>query len=451
MTHDEGPRKRAFSFRDAPGAALDVLGRTIASMRRPQRTAAAGRRTLVTPTTADARTARSARRAWLGVALAVAVAVDVVAPPVRAADAPGPRPDPKAVVDAVVVPWMAADDIPGMAVGLVVDGRTVVFDYGVASRASRAPVDASTLFEIGSISKTLTSTLASDAQVRGELAWSDPVRRFLPSLAGTPFGDVPLVALATHTAGGFPLQLPDDVVDDASLLAYLRAWRPTEPVGTVRRYANAPIGMLGRVVAARIDRPYADLLDDRILRPLGMTSTFVDVPASARARYAQGHAKDGRPVRLSPAPLAAEAYGIRTTAADLIRFVAANLDALPVDPSLQRAIDATREGRFRIGPMTQALIWEEYDWPVTLPDLVDGHRPAIADGPQDVIPFASPRPARDAGWIEKTGSTNGFGAFVAFVPSERLGIVLLANRNVPIAHRLAAGHRILAALAGRRD
>ena len=88
-------------------------------------------------------------------------------------------------VDETIRPLMALNGIAGMAVGVVVDGRPYVFDYGVASKATKQPVTRDTLFELGSVSKTFTATLASYAQIEGDLSLNDPVSKHLPSLDGT--------------------------------------------------------------------------------------------------------------------------------------------------------------------------------------------------------------------------------------------------------------------------
>ena len=72
----------------------------------------------------------------------------------------------------------------------------------------------------------------------------------MPELQGSEFAKMTLVNLATHTAGGFPLQVPDAVQTMAQLMDYLKAWTPQYAPGTRRTYANPGIGMLG-VVAAR--------------------------------------------------------------------------------------------------------------------------------------------------------------------------------------------------------
>src|SRR5262249_4558613 len=153
-------------------------------------------------------------------------------------------------VDDAIRPMMEKDRIPGVAVGIIVDGKPAVFNFGVASTQTRQPVTHDTLFELGSVSKTFTATLTSWAQVSGELSLSDSVGKYLPSLRGSPFGNVSLLELGTHTPGGLPLQVPDDIHNDAQLMRYFKAWRPTYAPGTYRTYANPSIGTLG-VIAAK--------------------------------------------------------------------------------------------------------------------------------------------------------------------------------------------------------
>lgn len=140
--------------------------------------------------------------------------------------APGQKDKIKALVDRAIQPVIAKYSIPGMAIAVTVAGKAYVFDY-VASRQTRQPVTRDTLFELGSVSKTFTATLASYAQVDGTPSLSDKTGKYLPQLRGSPFGDeVSLLNLGTHTPGGLPLQVPDAVQNNDQLMQYFKAWQP---------------------------------------------------------------------------------------------------------------------------------------------------------------------------------------------------------------------------------
>ncbi|WP_176539247.1 class C beta-lactamase [Rhizobium sp. M1] len=352
----------------------------------------------------------------------------------------------RAIADAAIKPIMEKYAIPGVAVGITVDGRDHIFTYGVESKETGRPVAPATLFELGSISKTFTATLASYAEATGDLSLSDPVAKHLPAMKGRPFGDVALIDLATHTAGGFPLQVPDEIKSEGQLMEYLAAWHPSYAAGTQRSYANPSIGMLGFITAKAMRGDFAELMEGRLFPGLGLSSTFINVPKSRQGDYAQGYKRSGEPARLTPGLLSAEAYGVRSTAGDMIRFVGANMGLAKLDGKLQQAIDKTHTGYFGVGAMIQDLIWEQYAYPVTLQSLLEGNSAAMLK----TIPVAALQPPmkpRHDVWINKTGSTNGFGAYVAFIPTERVGIVILANKNYPNEDRVAAAYRVLTALA----
>jgi beta-lactamase class C len=346
----------------------------------------------------------------------------------------------------VIGPLMARYGIPGMAVGVVANGHRQVYDFGVASKATRQPVTEDTLFEIGSISKAFTATLAAYAQVTGKLSLSDPASKDLPSLRGSSFDRVSLINLGTHTAGGLPLQLPDEITNDDQLMAYFRGWQPTYPPGTTRVYGNPGIGLLGVIAAQSLNTDFGALMEGKLFPALGLKNTYLDVPEARMASYAQGYTAADKPVRLTPGMLGSETYGVRTTAGDLLRFVEANMRLLDLDEALQRALTDTHTGYYRIGAMTQDLIWEQYRYPVDLPELLAGNAGTMIFEPNPATELAPPLPPQEAVLINKTGSTNGFGAYVAFIPEKKTGIVLLANKSYPIEARVTAAYDILTRL-----
>jgi len=352
----------------------------------------------------------------------------------------------QSAVDRAIGPVMAQYRIPGVAVGIAAAGETYVFSYGVASTETSQPVTPNTLFEVGSISKTFTATLASYAQVSGYLSWSDPTSKYLPILRGSKFGAVSLLHLATHTPGGLPLQVPDNIRNNDELMQYFKAWRPVHAPGTYRTYANPGIGTLGLITAKSMGQDFVLLMEQRLFPLLGLKNSYITIPADKRADYAQGYTKEGVPIRMATGVLSSEAYGIKTTAPDLVRFVEANLNLIQLDPKVQRAITATHTGYFKAGPMIQDLIWEQYPSPVALKTLLAGNSPEMIQG-MPVVAIEPPVAPREDVWINKTGSTSGFGAYVAFVPQKRLGIVILANKNYPNEERVTAAYKILEALA----
>ena len=351
----------------------------------------------------------------------------------------------QAIVDAAVRPVMEKNGIPGMAAGVTAGGNTYTFEYGVASKETGKPVTPSTMFELGSISKTFTVTLAALAEVNGQLSLSDKTAKYLPSMRGKPFGDVTLMHLGTHTAGGFPLQIPHDVKTSDQLMTYFENWKPIYKPGTARTYANPSIGVLGVIAARAIGKDFATAMEGEIFPGLGLTSTYIHVPDAKMADYAQGYTRTDKPARMTEAILASEAYGVKSTATDMIRVVRANMNVIKLDAKLQRAIANTHIGYFKDGAMTQDMIWEQYDDPADLETLLKGNsNDMIRQTP--VAQLTPPQKPRPDAWVNKTGSTNGFAAYVAFIPEKKLGIAILANKNYPNEDRVRIAYQVFTGL-----
>ncbi|USX25892.1 beta-lactamase [Oxalobacteraceae bacterium OTU3CINTB1] len=352
----------------------------------------------------------------------------------------------RAIVDRAIRPVVAEYDLPGVAVAVTIGGQASFFNYGMASREQRTPVTEHTLFELGSISKTFAATLASYAVATGKLSLDDHPGKYLPALKGAAIDKASVLHLGTYTAGGLPLQFPDDVPDDG-MLAYFKQWKANAAPGTQRRYSNPSLGLFGHVAALSMGTGYADAMEGRILPGLGLKHSYVRVPAGAMDDYAWGYSEANKPGRMNPGPLAAETYGIRSSAADMILYLQANIDPGGLDTPLRRAIEGTHLGYFKIDGMVQGLGWEQYPYPVSLKDLQAGNSQTMiweANPARALVPPQTPAPAT---LFNKTGSTSNFGAYAAFVPAKKIGIVILANKNYPIPARVKAAHEILEKLA----
>lgn len=347
-----------------------------------------------------------------------------------------------AAVDGAFRPLLKTHGVPGLAVAVTVDGRQYFFNYGVAAKETKAPVTQDTLFEIGSVSKAFAATLVSYAQSRGTISLDDHPGKYMPSLRNRPIDRATLLNLGTYTAGGLPLQFPAAVTNDAAATSYFKAWQPSAPPGTHRQYSNPSIVLFGRLTALAMKGNYADLVESEIFSRLGLRHSYIRVPAAAMANYAWGYSKADKPIRLRPGVFAAEAYGVKTSAADLIRFVEANIRPETLEDPMRRAIEGTHIGYFQVGDMVQGLGWEQYAYPVTLDRLLAGNATTMIFNANAATQLA-PRTPSGPILFNKTGSTNGFGAYVAFVPEKRIGIVMLANKNFPIPARITATHAVL--------
>ncbi len=338
---------------------------------------------------------------------------------------------------------MQENGIAGLSIAITHNGKQQFYTYGKAVKDTVQAVTPDTLFELGSISKTFTATLATWAQANRQLSLTKRIDTYVPQLRDTRLGKVPIFHLGTHTAGGFPLQFPDKVQTTGQMMAYFKAWQPNYLPGTHRSYANPSVGLLGLVAARSMQVPFENAMQQGLFPALGLKNTFLIVPEDQMSRYAQGYNKLDEPVRVNPGVLASEAYGVKSSSRDVLSFVEANMGLGQYDAPLQQALKDTRTGYFKVGGMTQDLIWEQYPMPVKLDTLLEGNASNMVLQTQKAEPITPPLAAQSNTWVNKTGSTNGFGGYVAFIPEQRLGIVILANRNYPNEERVKLAYRIL--------
>lgn len=261
----------------------------------------------------------------------------------------------------------------GVAVAARRAGQTHIAGGGVGAGPAPGP---DTLFEIGSITKVFTATLLADGITRGTWELGTPVQDLLPSDLTVPTRDgvaITLQHLATHTSGlprsPVPLGLRENLaflrhgtdpfrrLTEADVLATLQATRLRRTPGTGRvSYSNFGFGLLGTALAHASGLSFGELVRQRIAEPLGLRDTIVeaDMTADQRRRMAAGHA--GRRRSVEPWPLAGipGAGALRSSAEDLLIFLAAQL--APGDTALAAAIRLTHRTP-PAGPSSMGLGW----------------------------------------------------------------------------------------------
>ena len=182
-----------------------------------------------------------------------------------------------------------------------------------------------TLFEIGSVSKTFTATLAGYALAQDKMRLDDRASQHWPALQGSRFDGISLLDLATYTAGGLPLQFPDGAEGPAQIRDYYRQWQPTYAPGSQRLYSNPSIGLFGYLAARSLGQPFERLMEQQVFPALGLEQTHLDVPEAALAQYAQVVTQGRPPATGRSRPAGCRRLRVKTSAADLLRFVDANL------------------------------------------------------------------------------------------------------------------------------
>jgi len=217
------------------------------------------------------------RRAFTGGALSVALGSQLAAP-AFAQDTT--RASALAAIRACGEAHLEHFRLPGMTLGVTTpDGFSTVMNFGYANADARTPITPDTLFEIGSISKSMTATLIHQYAAEGRLSLSSRISDLLPVIPLPSGNGITLQNLLDHT-GGLP--------DGAPIFADGGLWTGFAP-GTHWSYSNTGYAILGKLAEHVGGKPLDRLLAERIFAPLGMRGSHGAIIGSDRPLYAQGY------------------------------------------------------------------------------------------------------------------------------------------------------------------
>lgn len=300
---------------------------------------------------------------------------------------------------------------PGFVIGIVDESGQSYHSFGSPEAGGTARPDHSTLYEIGSITKTFTTTLLAQMVSAGELKLNDPIKKFLPKNVSIPIyegREITLEDLATHSSGLPRIPSNMNPADPANpyadysveqLYAFLNNHTLAREPGTKADYSNLGMGLLGHVLTEAAGKSFEELLTERVLKPLALSNTHFPNSKNASLRQALAPPYKQENGVLVPSnnwdiTTLAGAGALLSTAEDMLRYLKAQL-AL-TDSALQDAIELSHKPRQPFGPEQIGLGW-----------IIRG------EGEQEIY------------W--HNGGTGGYRAFVGFSKVKKRGVVVLTN------------------------
>ena len=334
-------------------------------------------------------------------------------------------------IDRVMASFAERSKVPGIAYGIVIDGRLVhVGTSGLREVSSNSRVDTATVFRIASMTKSFTALAILQLRDAGKLSLDDPAERFVPELKGLEYltSDAPKITirhLLSHSAG-FPEDNPwgdqQLAATDAEMSAMIRRGIPFSTAsGTSYEYSNFGFAILGRVVANVSGMPYARYVTTRILQPLGMRVTTLEATRVPASRLAHGYRlQDGTWLEEPQLPDGAFGAmgGMLTSVSDLSKWVGFMLDAWP-----------PRDGAER-GPARRASVREmqqviRYSGAFAARDTTTGTVALSAGGYGFGLGIR--QTCLFAISVSHSGGLPGFGSLMRWLPDYGVGIVALGN------------------------
>ena len=316
-------------------------------------------------------------------------------------------------VQSIIAKWKSNNANAGLVIGIIRNGKSDIQYLGVANKKTSAPIDATSIFEIGSISKPMTGILLHTLIAEGKISLDDPVNKFLPNDAQLPKvkdKDILIRHLVTHSSclprmpGNFKppsaeLNNPYHYYSEKELFAFLPQVTTADcELNTSPVYSNLGAGLLGYILTKVSGKTYADLVNERIAKPL-KTKTFGVIGASDR--WVQGHTPSGA---AQPQWTFTEALvgagGVDVSVEDMVKLLSFLMK--PDQSPLGKAVVASKAAQLR--------------------------------GPQGGFgTFWIHQPKGSSLVLWHNGQTGGFNAFIGWIEGTQTGVFILSNNGEDVA------------------
>lgn len=331
--------------------------------------------------------------------------------------------------------FMEKNHVEGMSIAVIDKGDIHIFNYGFSDKSKKIPVTNDTIYTIASFTKTVTGTLAAIATIDKKLDLDAPFTKYFPGLKNTQLNKITSSQLLAHVSS-FPFDFEPRPKTYAALVKGLNQFTSQKLPGSEYNYSNAGIGTVGYVLQNAYGKNYQDILEDKLLKPLNMNSTYLHVPAEKEKYITLGHDKDNKEVPYSKNIEAwFAAASLKSTISDMAKYLNAHMNYASLkNKDLSKALSLAHENKYCFA---NKIACEQLSWQAHIIselhktngdsffEKFDSKENPIFIG-QKII--SNKNFSKNKIFIDKSCAGYGMSGYMAYIPEEKVGVVLLTNK-----------------------
>ncbi len=321
---------------------------------------------------------------------------------------------------------MHKNQITGVAIAIISHGNTEFCNYGYTTATKKDKVTQHTIFEIASISKTITATLAGIAASRGLLNLQEPINQYVKSLNNvTVYNEVNSQELLTHVSG---LNFTQETNFNQSRAGFINTLAKTQAQHlpqTYYRYGQVGISLVAIALEDIYKLSFNKILKQQLLNRIGMSETFINPPANYK-NVATGYNTHNQAVPMFSTGILVPSAGLWSSSQDLAKYIKVQLDSSHY-PNLTKALSFVHKNYYCLyqDGTYQQLAWEYHP----RSDLLSIFQPNINTNTGSISRELAKSCANNSnGFIEKSGNSPGMSSYIIYMPSAGTGVVVLTNK-----------------------